>query len=60
MVRDKGKLHKKIFGVKYTRQPAPEHLCLDEGINPILSWEEKTHEKVLKWCPQHIPLFFGY
>ena len=44
---------KKRFGVKYTRQSAPEHSCLDEGINPYLPprAEKKTYEKVSKGCP---------
>ena len=29
-------LPKKRFGVKYTRQPASDHSCSDEGINPYL------------------------
>ena len=40
---------KKRFGVKYTRQPAPEHSSSDEGINPYLPYqaEKKTMKTIL-------------
>ena len=38
---------KQRLGVKYTRQPAPEHSSSDEGIHPYLpsKAEKKTMEK---------------
>ena len=44
---------KKRFGVKYTRQPAPEQSSLDEGINPYLppQAEKKTMKKSRKHTP---------
>ena len=43
MVRDKGKIPKKRFGVKYTRQPAPDHY-----LNTYLraQVEEKTWKRI--------------
>ena len=37
---------KKIFDVKYTRQSAPEHSSLDEGINAYLPPQEKTMKSI--------------
>ena len=47
---------KKRFGVKYTRQPAPEQSSLDEGINPYLPPQaEKKLWKSLKGMPPAHP-----
>ena len=53
MVQDKGKLPKKRFGEKYTRQPAPEHSSSDEGINPYLppQADKKTMQKAQRDAP---------
>ena len=40
-MRDNGKLPEKIFGVKYTRQPAPEHY-----LNPYLPAKAETKKNV--------------
>ena len=43
---------KQRFGVKYTRQPAPEHSSSDEGIHPYLpSKAEKKLWKSLEGMP---------
>ena len=49
----RGMVPKKRFGVKYTRQSAPEHSSSDKGINtPICRPKlRKNYEKVSKGCP---------